>query len=75
MTRLALMATVETCWNAFPSTPTSSLVLLVAHCVVLGGIWTSKQPPATRASGGATMREGAENRRGVLRRRTARKSE
>ena len=41
--RVALMVAVEHCWNVFPSTPTSSLVLLAAHGVVLGGIWTSKR--------------------------------
>ena len=72
-TRVALMVAVERCWNVFPSTPTSSLVLLAAHGVILGGIWTSKQPPATTSG----VAERPTNRRssGGARRRTTRKSE
>ena len=72
-TRVALMVAVERCWNVFPSTPTSSLVLLAAHGVILGGIWTSKQPPATTSG----VAERPTNRRssGAARRRTTRKSE
>ena len=72
-TRIALMVAVEHCWNVFPSTPTSSLVLLAAHGVILGGIWTSKQPPATTSG----VAERPTNRRssGGARRRTTRKSE
>ena len=49
----------------------SSLALLAAHGVILGSIWTSKQPPATTK--GAAVDAG-EHRRGA-RRRTTRKSE
>ena len=65
------MAAVEVCWNVFPSTPTSSLALLAAHGVILGSIWTSKQPPATTKE---VAVDAGEHRRGA-RRRTTRKSE
>ena len=45
--RVGLMLIVEYCWNVFPSTHSSSLVLLAAHLVILAAMWSSKQPPAT----------------------------
>ena len=45
--RVGLMLIVEYCWNVFPSTHASSLVLLAAHLVILAAMWSSKQPPAT----------------------------
>lgn len=37
--RLALFAAIEYAWNVFPSTVTSSSVLLGAHLVLLGALW------------------------------------
>ncbi len=36
---LALFIGIEFCWNVYPSTPLSSLMLLVCHVIVLGGLW------------------------------------
>ncbi|XP_027098454.2 dol-P-Man:Man(5)GlcNAc(2)-PP-Dol alpha-1,3-mannosyltransferase isoform X1 [Coffea arabica] len=39
--RLTLFVVVELCWNVYPSNVYSSLLLLVVHLVVLGGLWTA----------------------------------
>ncbi|GFP85613.1 dol-p-man:man(5)glcnac(2)-pp-dol alpha-1 3-mannosyltransferase [Phtheirospermum japonicum] len=39
--RLILFVTVEFCWNVFPSNAYSSAVLLGAHLVILGGLWSA----------------------------------
>ncbi|PIN18091.1 Mannosyltransferase [Handroanthus impetiginosus] len=41
--RLILFVTVEFCWNVFPSNVYSSLLLLGAHLIILGGLWMA--PP------------------------------
>lgn len=41
--RLILFFTVESCWNIFPSHVYSSMLLLVAHLIILGGLWM--EPP------------------------------
>ncbi|KAM0064596.1 putative dolichyl-P-Man:Man(5)GlcNAc(2)-PP-dolichol alpha-1,3-mannosyltransferase [Helianthus debilis subsp. tardiflorus] len=41
--RLLLFAGVEFCWNVFPSTVYSSLVLLCVHIIILWGLW--RAPP------------------------------
>eukprot|EP00803_Ostreobium_quekettii_P007560 evm.model.scf_1127.2 EVM.evm.TU.scf_1127.2 scf_1127:18716-23506(-) len=42
--RVALWAAVEICWNVFPSTPASSLVLLACHLALLAGLWLHPVP-------------------------------
>ncbi|KAH6765366.1 asparagine-linked glycosylation 3 [Perilla frutescens var. hirtella] len=37
--RLILFVTVELCWNIYPSNVYSSMLLLVAHLIILGGLW------------------------------------
>ncbi|CAA7388808.1 unnamed protein product [Spirodela intermedia] len=37
--RLALFGTVELCWNIYPSTSYSSVLLLCAHLLLLLGLW------------------------------------
>jgi alpha-1,3-mannosyltransferase len=37
--RLALIVGIEYAWNVFPSTTLSSSILLVAHALLLLGIW------------------------------------
>jgi hypothetical protein len=39
--RLAIFVGVELCWNVYPSTPVSSVVLLLCHISLLGGLWFS----------------------------------
>lgn len=39
--RIALWAAIEVLWNAFPSTPASSMALLVCHVVLLTALWVS----------------------------------
>lgn len=39
--RLAIFVGVELCWNVYPSTPVSSVVLLLCHVSLLGGLWFS----------------------------------
>ncbi|XP_060179623.1 dol-P-Man:Man(5)GlcNAc(2)-PP-Dol alpha-1,3-mannosyltransferase [Lycium barbarum] len=39
--RLLLFAVVEFCWNVFPSNSYSSVLLLCAHLIILGGLWIS----------------------------------
>lgn len=41
--RLILFVTVEFCWNIYPSNVYSSVLLLVAHLIILGGLWIA--PP------------------------------
>ncbi|KAL3849769.1 hypothetical protein ACJIZ3_011651 [Penstemon smallii] len=41
--RLVLFTAVEFCWNVYPSNMYSSLLLLVAHLIILGGLWSA--PP------------------------------
>ncbi|KAL3644778.1 dolichyl-P-Man:Man(5)GlcNAc(2)-PP-dolichol alpha-1,3-mannosyltransferase [Castilleja foliolosa] len=41
--RLILFVTVELCWNVYPSNAYSSALLLGAHLVILGGLWSA--PP------------------------------
>ncbi|KAL6515991.1 dolichyl-P-Man:Man(5)GlcNAc(2)-PP-dolichol alpha-1,3-mannosyltransferase [Orobanche gracilis] len=41
--RLILFFTVELCWNIYPSNVSSSAVLVGAHLVILGGLWSA--PP------------------------------
>ncbi|KAL6500344.1 dolichyl-P-Man:Man(5)GlcNAc(2)-PP-dolichol alpha-1,3-mannosyltransferase [Orobanche hederae] len=41
--RLILFFTVELCWNVYPSNVCSSAVLVGAHFVILGGLWSA--PP------------------------------
>ncbi|RKO90732.1 glycosyltransferase, partial [Blyttiomyces helicus] len=36
--RLALLITIEVCWNVYPSTTASSLALLASHVVLLAGL-------------------------------------
>ncbi|KAF8212361.1 glycosyltransferase family 58 protein [Mycena galopus ATCC 62051] len=40
LVKIALIAGIEYSWNVFPSTSLSSMVLLVANTLLLGGIWT-----------------------------------
>ena len=37
--RFLLLGSIEWAWNIFPSTDTSSAILLVAHLMLLGGVW------------------------------------
>lgn len=39
--RLAIFIAVELCWNVYPSTAASSVVLLLCHISLLGGLWCS----------------------------------
>ncbi|CAH9079168.1 unnamed protein product [Cuscuta europaea] len=39
--RLLLFALVELCWNVYPSSIYSSILLLSAHLVILGGLWAA----------------------------------
>ncbi|KAG8370652.1 hypothetical protein BUALT_Bualt13G0005500 [Buddleja alternifolia] len=41
--RLILFAAVEFCWNIYPSNSYSSMLLLFAHVIILGGLWSA--PP------------------------------
>ncbi|KAK4492587.1 hypothetical protein RD792_003404 [Penstemon davidsonii] len=41
--RLVLFTAVEFCWNVYPSNMYSSLLLLVAHLIILRGLWSA--PP------------------------------
>ncbi|XP_076907669.1 dol-P-Man:Man(5)GlcNAc(2)-PP-Dol alpha-1,3-mannosyltransferase-like [Bidens hawaiensis] len=41
--RLLLFAGVEFCWNVFPSTVYSSILLLCVHVIILWGLW--RAPP------------------------------
>jgi len=40
--RLALPLAVEFAWNVFPSTNLSSVILLIAHIMLLVGLWTRR---------------------------------
>ncbi|KOS15047.1 glycosyltransferase family 58 protein [Malassezia pachydermatis] len=40
---VVLLVLIEAAWNTFPSTPASSLGLLLAHLLLLMGIWTRRQ--------------------------------
>lgn len=40
---LILFVAVEFCWNVFPSNAYSSILLLGAHLIILGGLWIA--PP------------------------------
>ncbi|XP_020685281.1 dol-P-Man:Man(5)GlcNAc(2)-PP-Dol alpha-1,3-mannosyltransferase [Dendrobium catenatum] len=50
--RLLLFAGVEFCWNVYPSTSFSSLILLFLHLAILWGLWISptEQPIAEKES-------------------------
>ncbi|KAI0511759.1 hypothetical protein KFK09_012391 [Dendrobium nobile] len=50
--RLLLFAGVEFCWNIYPSTSFSSLILLFLHLSILWGLWISpiEQPIAEKES-------------------------
>lgn len=37
--RLVLFVMVELCWNVYPSNAYSSILLLGAHLIILGGLW------------------------------------
>jgi alpha-1,3-mannosyltransferase len=37
--RVGAMGAIEWCWNAYPSTPTSSLVLFATHAALLLSLW------------------------------------
>ncbi|KAI5680427.1 hypothetical protein M9H77_01654 [Catharanthus roseus] len=39
--RLILFAVVELCWNVYPSNTYSSILLFVAHLVLLAGLWAA----------------------------------
>ncbi|KAL9230080.1 hypothetical protein vseg_005472 [Gypsophila vaccaria] len=39
--RIALFATVECCWNVYPSNNYSSAILLCVHLLILWGLWTA----------------------------------
>uniref|UniRef100_A0A453E252 Uncharacterized protein n=1 Tax=Aegilops tauschii subsp. strangulata TaxID=200361 RepID=A0A453E252_AEGTS len=39
--RIILFVIVELCWNVYPSTSYSSLLLLFAHLFILFGLWSS----------------------------------
>lgn len=39
--RLAIFVGVEFCWNVYPSTPLSSVVLCLCHITLLTGLWFS----------------------------------
>jgi alpha-1,3-mannosyltransferase len=39
--RIILFLVVECCWNVYPSTAYSSLLLLFVHLCILFGIWFS----------------------------------
>ncbi|XP_044354471.1 uncharacterized protein [Triticum aestivum] len=39
--RIILFVVVELCWNVYPSTAYSSLLLLFAHLLILFGLWSS----------------------------------
>lgn len=41
LVRLILFGVVESCWNVYPSNVYSSTLLLLAHLLILGGLWTA----------------------------------
>lgn len=44
--RLILFAGVEICWNIYPSTFYSSLILLCIHVIILWGLWMAPVKPS-----------------------------
>lgn len=44
--RLILFAGVEICWNIYPSTFYSSLILLCIHLIILWGLWMALVEPS-----------------------------
>ncbi|XP_052213489.1 dol-P-Man:Man(5)GlcNAc(2)-PP-Dol alpha-1,3-mannosyltransferase-like isoform X2 [Dreissena polymorpha] len=46
--KVLILGLVELCWNTYPSTGLSSLVLHACHLTVLTGLWLSPQHMATR---------------------------
>ncbi|EJD53285.1 glycosyltransferase family 58 protein [Auricularia subglabra TFB-10046 SS5] len=40
LVKLALLASIEYAWNVYPSTNTSSGILLASHVVLIAGIWS-----------------------------------
>lgn len=44
--RVGVWLVIEVVWNVFPSQPWSSLLLLVVHVVLLGGLLSSRAPAA-----------------------------
>ncbi|PWY98660.1 ALG3-domain-containing protein [Testicularia cyperi] len=58
--KLAIPVALEWCWNVFPSTQQSSLVLLACHIVLVAGCFTLPalpSPSSQEASDPATVRE------------------
>eukprot|EP00899_Mesostigma_viride_P018134 jgi/Mesvir1/26321/Mv22501-RA.1 len=53
--RLLLWLGIELCWNIFPSTPGSSLLLLVCHAVLLARLWTHMPTAWARATSGTVQ--------------------
>lgn len=42
MARGIILIAIEWCWNVFPSTNTSSSLLLAAHVLIVGALWLSR---------------------------------
>ncbi|CAG8586610.1 9898_t:CDS:2 [Diversispora eburnea] len=40
--RFLILAVIESCWNVYPSTSESSLLLLICHLIILVGLWNSE---------------------------------
>ncbi|RHZ64122.1 hypothetical protein Glove_326g134 [Diversispora epigaea] len=40
--RFLILAVIEYCWNVYPSTSESSLLLLICHLIILVGLWSSE---------------------------------
>ncbi|XP_078439785.1 asparagine-linked glycosylation 3 [Wolffia australiana] len=55
--RLIIFATVELCWNIYPSTSLSSLLLLSAHLLILFGLWLSPSELPKASSSSADLKE------------------
>ncbi|CAM6104821.1 unnamed protein product [Calypogeia fissa] len=50
LVRLAIFAVIELCWNVFPSTMLSSIILQVCHISLLWGLWCApSEKPYTQA--------------------------
>lgn len=50
------LVTIELAWNAFPASPLSSALLLVAHLYLLGALFAGPAPPPPAAPGDAAAR-------------------
>lgn len=45
--RFLLYGLIEFCWNVYPSTYYSSLILNICHYVLLGGLWKALDSDST----------------------------